>query len=217
MSKNFVLKPVLMILALAITISTVFSFNVSANTVNTVEEVPEVDPEIQKETEKGLELSPYISSNNDGTINFNSQEAIANGIDETLVEESTEVYTKANEIIISENPEIETKANQIQTYAAKSGCSGSNYLDGNIFTGTLYINSCNVNSIIAVLAAGGGTAQLAHFIPVAGTYIAVAAGVLSGLGTGLLTYNNRAGNGVAIKLARNPITKKVYPYWITSQ
>lgn len=42
-------------------------------------------------------------------------------------------------------------------------------------------------------------------------------GILTGVGARFLAFNNRQGNGMAIKLAGNPFSDKVYPYGISSQ
>jgi hypothetical protein len=176
------------------------------------------DKEFQEDVAFGASLAKYVDASGDFIV-FNHEAALNDGVDSVLVNEIKTDYDKANEYLATQQSSQLTKSsNTFQIAAAKAKCSGAHKYVGNIVAGTTYINSCNTNKIIGILATGGGVATAAAFIPVpgAGVSFGVATAVLA-IGVGVFTYNAANGNGVKIRILKNPITKKIYPYWIKPQ
>ncbi|MFD2043359.1 hypothetical protein ACFSTA_03055 [Ornithinibacillus salinisoli] len=184
-----------------------FAQDQSEVTENQITDVLEFTDEQLKQGEK---IAPFINiDESTGLFQFDVKAATQSGIDMNLVKENQEMYKKANEYLLENG-----LASENGTFA----CSGSNYYDGGLLGGTLYLDSCTANGLAALLVVGAGVAQIANLIPVYGTVAAAVAGGLLTIGSGVILWNNRQGEGVIIKLVKNPIDwDELIPYWVKSQ
>lgn len=163
------------------------------------------DSALDKEVQNGISLQPYVDASGD-LINFNYKKAIEDGLPISLVERAKKEYEKANKYL---------EKNLAKT-SARATCGGKNKFEGNLVAGTLYIDSCKTQKIIGIITIGGSISTLVALLP-GGAAIATVATCIYGIGIGVLTYNNAKGKGVKVKVLKNPITKKLYPYWVKSQ
>lgn len=186
------------------------------------------DEEMQQQIEDGIALQPYVNVDGD-LIEFDHKQALVDGLHPKLVHQAKKDYDKANkefqknkEVRSNKNNNSRSVLNNETTFStasvnATSNCGGRTYVDGNIVGGTIYLDSCRTNKMIGLIAIGAGASSLIALIPVAGTIVATVAVALYTIGGGVLAYNNADGNGVKIKVLRNPFTKKLYPYWVRPQ
>ncbi|MEC0282674.1 hypothetical protein SAMN04489762_3011 [Terribacillus saccharophilus] len=164
--------------------------------------------EMQEEAKKGMALQPYVDAS--GTyIEFDYEKALEDGLSSTLVMETKEAYDRANASLADSEP-------QFSIMAKKKKCGGSNRYVGNAVSGTIYLDSCTVNKMVAILNGGAAASGLIALIP-GGAPAAGISVAFYGAGASILSYNNSAGKGIKIKTLRNPITKKYYFYWVKSQ
>lgn len=185
----------------------------SERIINAVE-----DSKLQKEVEQGILLQPYVDANGDFIV-FDDEQALKDGVDPSLVKTVRKDYDKVNKQLSKQSSHTSILVEQTSApslLAKASSCGGLNKIEGNIAAGTVYIDSCKTNKIIAIIAAGGAVSGLVALLPF-GAATAVVAVAIYGLGGSLIAYHNAEGNGIKVRVLRNPITKKIYPYWITSQ
>lgn len=179
------------------------------------------DPVANKEIQQAIALQPYVDTS--GTlIEFDAQKAIKDGLPVALVKKVQKDYENANNYLLKQQKTMGAtnnfaqKSNQI-SILAKSSCGGVTKYDGNLLGGTVYLNSCDTNKVIAVIMAGGGATALIGLIPGPGPIIAAIGTAISAVGGAVLAYNNAEGTGVKIKVLRNPFNGNFYPYWVKPQ
>ncbi|GLC88809.1 hypothetical protein [Lysinibacillus piscis] len=173
-----------------------------------------VASEIYNEKIKDFQKYIDVSGN---LIDFDYEQAILDGADPQLATELKETYEKAN-IYLTENETGLLQQNVFSRSSVEKNCSGQNKYDGNMVAGTMYIDSCKTNKIIAIIAIGGGAHAIMAFLPFPGA--APVFGIASAvyvIGGGILAYNNADGTGVKIRILVNPITNDFYPYWVNPQ
>lgn len=164
--------------------------------------------ELQKEAKKGIALQPYVDVN--GTfIKFDYKKALKDGLSRTFVMETKEAYDKANAFLAKSQPEI-------SVMAKKKKCGGTNRYVGNRVQGTVYIDSCTANKMVAVINGGGGASGLLALLPFGAPVAAVSVAIYA-LGSSVISYNNAEGKGVKVRVLRNPFNGDLYPYWIKPQ
>ncbi|MBK5441519.1 MULTISPECIES: hypothetical protein [unclassified Peribacillus] len=162
---------------------------------------------MQEQAEEGNLSQPYIDDS--GTfIKFDDVKALEDGLPLELVQNTKEDYDKANAYLAKQQPKFFIQA--------KANCGGTNKFVGNIVAGTVYVDSCKTNKIIAIIAGGGGASSLVALLP-GGAAIAVVAVAIYTIGGAVISYNAADGNGIKIKILKKPITGKVYSYWVKPQ
>ncbi len=161
------------------------------------------------------ELSTYINSEH-FIIEFNHEQALNDGLCENLVMKTKDVYEQANEYLAKEF-DILTGSQSLssQSISTRSSVNRNEYVQHSWWRADLYLCSITVTQIQHVIAAGGGAAQLLHFVP-GGTPVAIVSGVIATLTVSILGYHNAAGTGVKIYLIRD-IYGGWNGYWIKSQ
>lgn len=160
---------------------------------------------IAKEVEEGLSLQRYVDASGD-FIEFDFDGALKGGVDPLLVQETKEAYERANEYLKEQQPKF-------NLFAKAAACGSTNRYEGNWVAGTLYIDSCTTNKAIAILNGGAGASGLLALLPF-GAPVAGIAVAIHLAGASVLSYNNAAGNGIQIRVLRNPLTQEYYPYWV---
>lgn len=175
------------------------------------------DEDFQQEIENGILLQSYVTDTGEFIV-FDHVKALEDGIDPTLVNEVKADYDKTNAYFAEQSMKSSLETAGLFKAAAKANCSGAQKYVGNIVSGTAYIDSCKTARIISLMNGGASATALVALIPSPGT---VPAGIIGaaifGLGSAVISYNAANGTGIKIKLLRNPITKKTYPYWIKPQ
>lgn len=111
---------------------------------------------MQEQAEEGNLSQPYIDDS--GTfIKFDDVKALEDGLPLELVQNTKEDYDKANAYLAKQQPKFFIQA--------KANCGGTNKFVGNIVAGTVYVDSCKTNKIIAIIAGGGGASSLVALLP----------------------------------------------------
>lgn len=91
------------------------------------------------------------------------------------------------------------EVDQLRAAVGELRCSGRNSADVTGLQANLYLNSCNANKIVSVLAGGAGLAAIAGFITGATGIGAAAAGIAAGvltIGSAAIAYCNAKGRGI---------------------
>ncbi|RPF52216.1 hypothetical protein [Aquisalibacillus elongatus] len=160
----------------------------------------QLSDELIEEVQKGKAISPYVDSS-DLFIEFDHKQALKDGLDEILVEQTKEVYDKANDYLLKQQ---NTQKSQLTvgTSSVEPSCRGSNYEDLEFWGGTVYVDSCKADHMAAIIAIGGGVAAIVGFFPGA-TPLGVAAAVYTTVTAGAINYANAGSTGVKFNVARN--------------
>lgn len=190
-----------------------------SNIENVTPEDINVTPEDIKNYEEAQSLSKYVDSSG-LLIEFNDKQALLDGENPQLVAELKETYEKANAHLIKNNAEPiqETFSLMSSRAKAKPKCSGSHRYSGNLVSGTIYMNSCKTTQLLAVIAINGGVTAALALIPLPGAGLGFGlATAIYAIGGGVILFHSANGNGIKIKVLRNPISKELYPYSVTSQ
>ncbi|OZI11421.1 hypothetical protein CEW92_11715 [Bacillaceae bacterium SAS-127] len=163
----------------------------------------------EKKVEEGLELQPYI--NTEATlIEFDHKQALKDGLSPKLVEQTKKDYEKANKYLIKEQQkDTKTMLTSSQfSMMKKSSCSGVNKFVGNLVAGTVYLDSCRTNKLIALIAGGASLTSVISLLPGAAA-VGVIAVAIMGVGGAVLSYNNAEGNGVKIRVLKTQLPKNI--------
>ncbi|MFB4164818.1 hypothetical protein ACE1TI_13550 [Alteribacillus sp. JSM 102045] len=174
------------------------------NAETTEPEAPDLnEDELKKIEEEAEEIRPYINAEGD-YIEFDEEEALKDGVDESLVE-------RTSQDIKNTNDELQNNIDN-NNVSALSSCGGVNGINDNWYDVVIYLDSCKSDQLAGALSAGSGAATIAAIIPGAHS---LPSGVLAGIaaiGAGAVTSANAGDTGIRMRF-----TNSGGLYWIHSQ
>lgn len=136
--------------------------------------------------------SAYYTYDANGDLEFNSEEALANNVNTTLVAEITDSLSKLKE--------FKSETNGISTFSAKAkaACKGINTVDE--YQKRYYINSCNSDDLAFMLTLfvpiGTVVSFILGFLSITAGAAYLLATAIAAVGAASLTYYNSKGCGV---------------------